>query len=95
MSYNTRKTMTKQQRYCDKNKEKFPQKCRRYYEENKKKVARNGSWSIQGVIWRTKSKETEYTRNRYHKITEENKQKLRDIRENEFEACLKKNYNSD
>ena len=38
MSYNTRKTMTKQQRYCDKNKEKFPQKCRRYYEENKKRL---------------------------------------------------------
>lgn len=39
-----------------KTKNKCPKKDRRYYKENKEKVEENGSWSIQGIVWRTKKK---------------------------------------
>ena len=39
-----------------KTKKKCPKKDRRYYKENKEKVEENGSWSIQGIVWRTKKK---------------------------------------
>ena len=43
MSNNMPKTMSEQQRYCKRNKEKCLQKGRRYYEEKQRKVVKNGS----------------------------------------------------
>ena len=56
----------------------------------------NKTWSVTNTGDNLKKKKIrrEYPRNRYHNMSKEDKQKLREHKKIEFAVYLKKNYNS-
>ena len=61
MLNNTPKTMTEQERYRGRNREKCLEKGRRYYAEIKERLQKICPRPIQGTIWRRKKQEKENT----------------------------------
>ena len=77
MENNTRKAMTYHQRH---------RKCRQYYKENKEKLKKTDCKRYKGYLMKKRIKKRKYARDRYGNMSKEDKQKLRERKNNRIQG---------